>query len=250
MKEFLEKFRYRPAFAGCLGVEREFFLVDPRTGMPVPRSPEFLSRVRNPQWTYELSACQVEHRTAPRGTLVELRHDLGSGTSAGRRTARSMGCGLSAISVAPADMPLDVYPTDTRYRKISASLPEETLRAACRVAGTHIHFGVRDIDEAIEVHNRLAARLDDLIEAGDKSDGERIDIYKVMAPLWMPALYDSPEHLFETAREQGYADNPRNCWHLVRVSIHGTVEVRVFGASDDTDEVLEWVYLVREIARG
>jgi gamma-glutamyl:cysteine ligase YbdK (ATP-grasp superfamily) len=250
MEKFFRKFGFRPELAGYVGVEREFFLIDPDTGNPVPRSAEFLRRIRGDKaWTYELSACQVEHRTAPSGDPNSLRADLDRGTDLGREIAESMGCEMSAMSVADEDMPLDVYP-DARYRKIVGAIPRETLLAACRVAGTHIHFGVRDIDHAIEVHNRLALRLDDLIEAGDKSDGERIRIYRVMAPLWRPVLYDSRKHLFETAQAQGFEENPRDCWNFVRISIHGTVEVRVFGASDDADEVLSWVSLVAQIANG
>lgn len=247
MEEFLRKFAFRPELAGYVGVEREFFLVDPKTGMPVPRSPEFLRRVRDPKWTYELSACQVEHRTSPcRGPEI-LLWDLEHGTDAGRAVAASMGLELRAMSVAPADMPLDVYP-DERYLKISAGLPEETLRAACMVAGTHIHYGVRDMAHAIEVHNRLAAHLDGFTALGDKSEGERIRIYKVMAPLYQMMRYDSPEHLFRTARLQGFDENPRDCWHFVRISTHGTVEVRVFGASDDGEEVVCWARDVYDCA--
>ncbi|MEA3249102.1 MAG: glutamate-cysteine ligase family protein [Patescibacteria group bacterium] len=250
MKSFFRKFRFRPELVGYVGVEREFFLLDSDTGAPIPRSADFLRRVHDDKvWTHELSACQVEHRTAPCGDPDTLRANLDKGTDLGRKTAESMGCRMSAMSVACEDMPLDVYP-DARYRKIAGVIPRETLLAACRVAGTHIHIGALDLDHAIEMHNRLTLFLDDLIRVGDKSDGERIRIYKVMAPLWKPVSYRSRTHLFETARSQGFEQNPRDCWNFVRISIHGTVEVRVFGASDDADEVLSWATLVAQIANG
>jgi gamma-glutamyl:cysteine ligase YbdK (ATP-grasp superfamily) len=250
MEQFLSKFSFRPELAGYIGVEREFFLVDPESGDPVPRSAEFLRRVRGDQsWTYELSACQVEHRTSPCGDRKVLRAELDRGVATGREITDDMGLELSAMSVAPMDMPLDVYP-DPRYLKISAGLPEKVLRAACVVAGTHIHYGVRDLDHAIRVHNRLTAHLDELTDLGDKLNRARIRIYKVMAPVYQMMRYDSREHLFETAQLQGFEENPRNCWHFVRISVHGTVEVRVFGASDDADDVIAWAHRVFTIARG
>ena len=239
MREFLSKFSFKPELRRAIGIEREFFLMDERWGVPQPSAQAFLAVAADPAWTYELSACQVEHRTKPWRSLRLLKKDLETGTEQGKEAAGGVFRRLVALEVGPEDMPLDVYP-DPRYLEIAGRIPRETLLAACRVTGTHIHVGAGSIEEALDVHNRLRERLDDFCRLGDHSAGERLRIYKIMAKDWMPPRYDSVEQFHEAARSGGFADNPRNCWHLIRVSRHGSVELRMFGVSADADEIVHW----------
>jgi gamma-glutamyl:cysteine ligase YbdK (ATP-grasp superfamily) len=229
-------------------VEREFFLTD-WEGRPVPGSPDFLRMVADAAWTYELSACQAEHRTRPHRSLVALLKDLKRGQKQGERVAGVLGYQLRAIEVGPASMPLDIYPHDERYRKIAAQIPREVLSAACRVTGTHLHLGVRSLVHAIEVHNLLIGHLDEFVGLGDHSGGERLRLYRQMATNWRPPRYESVEHLHAVALEQGFEENPRNCWHLIRISRHGTVELRMFGMTADPAEIISWCERVREVLK-
>ncbi len=237
MREFLSKFAFDPNLRRAVGVEREFFLAEP-WGNPMPVARKFLTDVNDPAWTYELSACQVEHRTRPHKSSRLIKADLDFGTAQGKAVTVIVPR-LVALEVGPEDMPLDVYP-DPRYLEIAKSIPRETLLAACRVTGTHIHIGVGSIEEAVDYHNRLRERLEDFCRLGDHSAGERLRIYKIMAKDWMPPRYDSVEHFHETARAGGFEENPRNCWHLIRISRHGTVELRMFGMTADNDEIVHW----------
>lgn len=262
----LSRINYNPSLRGHVGVEREFFLTEERNGGYqyqewmgigwsaethfVPRSPDFLAAINDPAWTYELSACQVEHRTDPLFELADIRASLQSGIVRGSRVAESLGLRLSAIEVAPAEMPLTVYPHDERYANIVATLPAPVLAAACRVTGTHFHVGCASAEEALAVHNALVPHLDRLAALGDHSAGERIRLYKMMATNWQPPVYDSAEHFDAVANDQGFAANLRNCWHLIRVSRHGTVELRMFGMTANVDENVAWIETVRDILRG
>ena len=246
-EEFRGKFTFRPLLRGHVGVEREFFL----TGgdrQPVPRSHEFLELVDDAAWTYELSGCQVEHRTQPCGTAGTLRNNLVLGRKRGERAARKLGLRLSVMEVGPEDMPLAIYPHDPRYAQIAERIGEEKLRAACRVTGVHLHIGVVSLYEAIQVHNRFVPYVVDLCRLGDHSSGERLRLYSQMAIRGEPPIYRSPQHFYEVACAANFADNPRNCWDLVRISRHGTVELRMFGMTSDTDEILHWVDMVLEVA--
>ena len=249
LSQFLKQFNFQPQLAGYFGIEREYFLVG-HAHRPNPRSPEFLKLIADPSWTYELSACQVEHRTKPLTDRALIRAELATAQKRGRKIARAMGLALEANEVGPASMPLDIYPDDPRYAAIAKTIPAETLLAASRVTGVHIHYGVRDIDGALAVHNLFVEHLSCFIAAGDGSGGERIRLYKTMAKNWQPPHYRSPQHLFATALEQGFADNPRDCWHLIRITRHGTVELRMFGMTDDIDRILSWVGLIEEIVRN
>lgn len=244
--EFFSKFCFKPELRGAIGVEREYFLTD-ASGKPVPRSPEFLKRLNDPAWTYELSACQVEHRTSPSHSLRDIRSQLVSGQERGMKIALDMHTTLSSIEVADEDMPLDVYPDDERYRAIVKMLPQATLRAACRVTGVHLHYGCTDIHDALRVHNILAPRLNEFVALGDHSNGERIRLYREMAKNWQPPIYRSLRHFQHVAREQGFESNPRDCWHLIRISRHGSVELRMFGMTASCDEIVSWVRFVKHV---
>ena len=148
-------------------------------------------------------------------------------------------------------MPLDVYPDPSgRYQVITKDMPEEKLRAACRVAGTHIHIGMGSQEKAIRAYNNALRHLDHLCKLGDKSKGERLSIYKIMAPNFKPPVYDSWKDYEVYAKEHGFIDSPRNCWHLIRISIHGTIEFRMFGATPDIHEVIQWAKICYTICGG
>jgi gamma-glutamyl:cysteine ligase YbdK (ATP-grasp superfamily) len=240
-----------PELVGHMAIEQEFFLCrqEPEV-VEVPESSAFLDAVapEDPEdrWTYELSACQVEFRTQPCPDARMLREDLLSGKNQGGRIAKSLGLGLFAKEVARADMPLDVYPSD-RYLRIARTIPRDMLHAACRVASVQIHYGCRDIKHAIDVHRALTRHLDTLSAMGDGSHGERLRLYKRMASHWQPPHYESAAHVESVAREEGWADNPKDCWHLIRISRHGTIELRCFGNTDDIHAVMSWVKSVRDI---
>ena len=135
VQEFMDRFRFNPARAFYVGVERECFVID-RTGMVVPRAQQVLAHIEFEEAHselrrfvgYELSACQVETRTKP--SLVD---ELGAELSwQAMDLARAMGSlDLSPLyeEVAPASMPLDVYPDPSRrYAAISQSMPSSPSR--------------------------------------------------------------------------------------------------------------------------
>ena len=254
-KDFLSKFSFRPEMAGFIGIEREHFLISgPNNlscGVYTPRAQAFLETIRSKRWTYELSACQVESRTNPQKDISAIKLEILENENLAHRAVMEMFT-VDLVNHEVANKRLflffDVYP-DPRYLEIVSNISKKKLDAACRVAGTHIHIGSRDINHAIAINNALMPRFEKLCAMGDHSSGERLRLYKVMAENWQPTVYQNPEHFFEVANAEGFAYNPRNCWKLVRISIHGTVELRMFGTTDNIDEILEWVSFVKFITK-
>lgn len=41
----------------------------------------------------------------------------------------------------------------------------------------------------------------------------------------------------------------RNCWYLIRISIQGTVELRMFDVTEDIEEIISWVSVLQLILR-
>lgn len=147
-------------------------------------------------------------------------------------------------------MPLDVYPDPTgRYQRITKDMPRKILRAACRVIGTHVHVGMRDHEMALRVYNYAIRHLAELCEMGNGSFGERLAIYKQMAPDYEPKPYASWEEYYNTALEKGFAEDPRKCWTLIRISVHGTIEFRMFGATDSIDRIVSWATRCHQICQ-
>lgn len=246
--DFFGKFSFSAGLAGHIGIERERFLIDPG-GSIVAAAPAFLGAIRNTsdRWTYELSACQAEDRTPPLRKRDEIRAALEANDALGRKVAADMGLDLVALEAAPSTMPFDLYP-DPRYANIAERIGEERLHAACRVAGTHIHYGVRDFDHAFVVYHRLRPYLESLARLGDHSMGERLSLYKSVAPEWYPPRYENREDFLRTAIREGFSEDPRSCYHLIRISRHGTVECRMFGTTENVEEVLSWRDEIVEIA--
>lgn len=248
--DFFLAYEFCPDLAGFVGLEFESFTVDATSDLVVPAAGSFLDGMRRSTWGEELSACQVEFRTRPLRSESDIRAELSRRFTEGDRRAAQLGLKLDFTEVAPEGMPLDVFPGNPRYSQISQSLGTDRLRAACRVAGLHIHYGVRNWDHAIAVYGRLRESLPQLIAAGDGSKGERMRLYEQVAVRCDPPPLRRKEELYAAAVENGFADSPRNCWWLIRISPYGTVEVRVFGTTRNVDVALNCVRMVQRIALG
>lgn len=248
MHQFARKFNYDPSRTGQVGIERECFLLD-HTGAIVPRAEPILLAYET-HWQrhtvlplklgYELSACQLETQIGP-CTLTDAPHVLAACDHVLSRMEEQLDFRRSYVEVAPDDMPLDVYPDETgRYQKISERMPLEVLRAACQVIGTHVHVGMPNHETCLRVYNSVVENCETLCQLGDHSSGRRLALYRVVAPNCDPPRYDTWSAYYAYASEHGFANNPRNCWHLIRMSQYGTIEFRTFGATPDLNEVAEY----------
>ena len=106
-----------------------------------------------------------------------------------------------------------------------------------------------DHETALKVYNQTILFCDELCILGDGSNGRRLKIYKIVAPKYKPVPYLDWEDYFKFANENGFVGDSRNCWHLIRISKHGTIEFRMFGATKDLDKIHEWAYVCRELCK-
>lgn len=247
MRQFMKLFKFDPTKVLFVGVEREAFLVDDN-GVIKPKAFDVVSLVRNdPRFGYELSACQIESRIGPcrlpqLGNELKEVEDILLGYLANLHT--------SYVEVGPENMPLDVYPDPSgRYREIVKTMPLHVLLAACRVIGTHVHIGMPDHETALKVYNRVIKKYDWLCSRGNGSFGERLDIYRVVAPDCDPKPYADWADFYRVAVEKGFDKNPRNCWTLIRISRHGTIEFRMFGATSSLERIVSWASLCHDLCK-
>ncbi len=246
---FVAKFKFVPKNAFKVGVERECFIRSMKTHAYLPFAGKIMPLLQQGSMSHlygpELSACQVEFRTDPNcviavmAQMVLLENFL-------QEVLLSQGLYADFQELAPESLPLDVYP-DERYLEISQRLLPDVLAAACRVAGTHVHIGMPDLETAIRVYNHVIKQTDSLIRIGDNSNGGRIRLYRTMAKWARPQQIKSVSHLHVMAREQGFEHNPRDWWSLIRITIHGTIEFRMFGNTDDVDRLNEWLLVCKRL---
>lgn len=270
--QFKSLFKYDPSKVGYLGVERECFIVDADEKI-VPSAEEVLAGLESgiqitpwhPHWAiqissvvrnkdrafgYELSACQMGSRIGP-CRLEDLNNQLQYRDKQLESALRHYDLHALHVEVGPEDTPLDVYPDPTgRYQRLTKNMPREILSAACRVIGTHVHVGMRDHDMALRVYNYVVRHFAELCELGNGSFGERLAIYKQMAPDYEPKPYASWEEYYQTALLKGFAEDPRKCWTLIRISVHGTIEFRMFGATDSTARIVKWATRCRDLCQA
>ena len=241
MNDFMSKFHFDPRKAGYLGVERECFLAN-GTGRILPIAPKVLAALPvGNRFGYELSACQLEERTGPCPNLSAVLDQFDRNEEAMWKAEEQVGFSRLYREVAPEDMPLDVYPDPTgRYQQITANMPIERLRSACRVAAVHIHVGMPDHETALRVYNSVVPYTGKLILAGNRSRGERHRIYQGMAPNWMPVMHHNWQAFEAYAQRHGFHEDPRQCWHLIRISVHGTIEFRMFDTTHCLHTIKQW----------
>lgn len=249
LDRFRNRFAFDPQRSLWVGVERERFLTN-GTGIPVPRAADALQQLGiSGTFGYELSACQLESKTsaAPIEHLESLLIDADQ-----KIEAALAPLGLHSLhnEVAPEHMPLDVYPDPTgRYQEIIASMTRQELLAACRIIGTHVHVGMPDHATALRVYNRVIRHTSKLCALGDNSNGQRLAIYRSVSPQCNPDPYENWPELHCRALECGFADDPRRCWTLIRISVHGTIEFRMFGTTKSTKKVVVWARTCHKLCR-
>ncbi len=249
MQDFLDRFIFSPENAGKIGIEREFFLTN-QSGNIQPIAPRILGAMQGVDWVgYELSACQLETRLGPQ-PVTYIQQQLVEQEEKLRQYEEKLDFKRSYTEVAPDDMPLDIYPDPSgRYQQIVTRMPLAVLRAACQVIGTHIHVGMPDHETALRVHNHVINHCDRLSVLGDHSQGKRLQLYAVVAPNHRPPMYIDWGAFHQHACSQGFEQEPRNCWHLIRISKHGTIEFRNFGATDDLGEIVHWTQTCWELCQ-
>jgi gamma-glutamyl:cysteine ligase YbdK (ATP-grasp superfamily) len=259
--QFKSLFTYNSIMTGYLGVERECFITDAK-GKIVPKAHEVLSIIEDTEspfsechlvspgeFSFELAAAQLESRIGP-CVLKDLKWKLVNSNKLLILLLKYKGYSPLHIEVGPEDMPLDVYPDPTgRYQKITENMPREILLAACRVIGTHVHIGMPDHETALRVYNYTVRHYAELCELGNGSFGERLAIYRQMAPDFEPKSYASWDEYYQAALAKGFAEDPRKCWTFIRISVHGTIEFRMFGATDSIDRIVSWATRCHQICQ-
>ncbi|MCH0543306.1 glutamate--cysteine ligase [Streptomyces sp. MUM 203J] len=249
-----------------VGVEEEFFLVDPVTCLPVPLADEVRAAaglgpvVDAAEVQPELLQSQVEVATPVcrdldevGGHLLRLRHALGT-------AAEKNGCRIVAAGTAPFREAAPVPVTESaRYLAMRAQAPQ--LVAEQLVNGMHVHVGVPDRATAVGVLNRLRPWLPVLVAMSANSplwDGHDTGFaswrtvifgrWPVAGPPPHFAHLDDHDSRVRTLLDSGaITDTGQLYWQARLSDRYPTVEVRCMDVQLRADTAVMFAGMVRAL---
>ena len=250
-----------PTSAPTVGVEEEFFLVDPTSERLTASNDLVVAAAARLglDLDYELKRTQVEVNTPVCHSSTELRARVVEGRTIAAAAAREAHVGLLASGVSPVLQQLASVTDVPRYRTMAeryGRLVEEQ-----EVCGCHVHVGVADHETAVLVCNHVRVWLPTLLAATANSPLHRgrdtgyASWRAIMASRWPcagpPPRFTSAEHydaIVAMMIDSGNILDPGMVYWDVRPSAHlPTVEVRVSDVPATVDETVLLAMLVRAL---
>ncbi|GAB2970144.1 glutamate--cysteine ligase [Saccharothrix stipae] len=247
-----------------MGIEEEYFLVDPRTRTVAVGASRVLPTARRAlgeQVSGEFTEYQVEAKTPPCTGIAEVRDQVSGMRAAVREAAAREGLAVyaSGTPVLGADRPPPVR-EDARYREGQRRYGATTDAAA--VCATHVHVAMPDREHAVLVGNHLRPWLPVLIAlAANSPFHDHRDTgyacWRTMATHLLPvsgppprfADVDEYDRAVAGLLEMGALVDEATLFWDVRASAHlPTVEVRPMDAIADVEQVIALAALVRAMA--
>ncbi|MEU9318118.1 glutamate--cysteine ligase [Streptomyces sp. NPDC048295] len=244
-----------------LGVEEEFFLVDPETGAAAAAGERVVARavaLLGDLVAGELSEYQVEVRTPPCRSLAQLTWHLDRARRciAAAAAAEGLGVVASGTPLLGARTPVPLR-ADPRYRDgIEEFRALNDSFASCAL---HVHVQVPDREEAVYVSNHLRPWLPTLVAMAanspfwDERDSGYASWRTLAASRWPvagpPPYFSSFQHfvtLTEALQKSGATLGERTLYWDVRPCAHlPTVEIRAMDVTADVEEAAALAVLVR-----
>ena len=250
-----------------LGVEEEFFLVDPETrdlvSDPDPDIFEACARRRGPhKVVHEVIRSQIETSTKVCGSVAEAHEALRETRRLVVQSAAQHGVAVMAASSHPfAEWRSQLITPRERYERLAVTFQESMRRML--VAGMHVHAGFGDPDARIRVMTALRRYLP-LVHALSTSSpfhagretgfkSYRLSIMGAMprtsmpGPLLSRADYD---RIVAAYQRMSFIESGSELWWDVRPSHdYPTVEMRICDACPRLDDAVGIVALYASLVR-
>ena len=254
-----------------LGVEEEFFLVDPETRdlLADPDEGIFEACERNGgphKVVHEFLRSQIETNTRVCNSVAEVRQALQETRRLVIEAAEQHGARVMAASTHPFSSWREQAPTPgERYRRFATTY-QETVRRAL-VSGMHIHAGFGDEDSRIRIMTALRRYLPVLhaLSTSSPFNGGHDTGYKSFRLTMMGALprtgLPGPLHsqaeykrLVAEYRRMEYIGDARELWWDIRpASAFPTIELRICDLCTRLEDAVSiaalYASLIRRLSR-
>ncbi len=254
-------------FDVTLGIEEEFFLVDPETrdllSDPDRGIFEMCERNRGPhKVVVEFLRSQIETNTAVCRSVAEVRDALRAARRAVVDAATAHGAGVLAAATHPFAAWEEQMPTPKeRYERFAVTFQESVRRMI--VGGMHIHAGFGSPDERIRVMTALRRHLPLLhaLSASSPFNAGRETGFKsyrltimgalprtsVPGPLLSVADY---ERVVASYQRMNFIQDSSELWWDIRPSrAHPTVELRICDVCPRIDDAVSIAALYTALVR-
>lgn len=245
-----------------VGVEEEFLLVDPVTGVPVNQADEVVAVAREQlglELEHELTGAQVETNTSVCRDVEQARRELLETRRLVAQAARTAGCRAIAVGAPPLGDATGEITDSLRYQRIArefGALAEQQL-----ICGCHVHVAVPDRETAVQVCNHVRPWLPVLAAVTANSPfsgGEDTGFASWRSTVWSrwpvsgpPPFFTSWQHYEEvcdTMIAAGTAlDRAMVYWDVRPATDLPTVEVRVSDVAASVDDAVLLAALVRAL---
>ncbi|MBL1109846.1 glutamate--cysteine ligase [Streptomyces sp. 5-8] len=253
----------RGGSALTVGAEEEYLLVDPVTRELRPEAQKVVAEAATElgdRVTTEITCYQVEARTDPHTSLARFAEQVRSMRAAVARAAARHGLGVISSGTPVLRQPLPPPMTDgPRYARSVAmfgALDDEQSICAC-----HLHVGVPDTDQALQVSNHLRSRLPVLIALAANSpfwQGRDTGYASWRTLAWArwpaagpPPYFESRAHfdaLVADLTATGTIMDRGGLYWDIRPSHHvPTLEIRALDAAATTQDTVVLAAIVRAL---
>ncbi len=252
-----------------IGVEEEFFAVDPAThGLLADTRPllEFAHAHQadhaNPSYSEELRPCMIESRTGICQSLSQVRTEIRGLRRGLVRAAGETGSWIAAAGAFPlADWRSQGFVPKPRFEHVArtyAQLAGEHVICAC-----HVHVGVEDRETAIQVMNRVRPWLPVLSALSASSPfwmGDDTGYASYRSMVWerwpmagIPPTFRSFDHYKNSVElligTGTSADAGQIFWDVRPGTRYDTIEFRIADSCATIDETIIQAGLSRALVR-
>jgi glutamate---cysteine ligase / carboxylate-amine ligase len=246
-----------------IGVEEEYFLVNPHTRMPEPagaRVARLAGATLGDLVCSEFTQYQVEVRTPPCADAISLRNQLLRLRGAAADAAATEGLRICAagtpVLAANAPAPIGDHP---RYRAGVAQY--RGMLEDFAICALHVHVHLPDAEVAVLVGNHLRPWLPLLVAMSANSPFHhgrdtgyadwRAVIRSRFPCLGPPPYAESLRHQSELAaamaESEAMLDTDTPYWDIRTNSKYSTVEIRSMDVNADLDDTVALTILVRAL---
>jgi carboxylate-amine ligase len=238
-----------------LGLEEEYLLVDPKSRDLVAEPPEeFMQRCHDrlgDRVTHELLQAQVEVGTtvcqdvgAARAALSQLRTHIAA-------TAREFGMAMIAASTHPfANWRAQKKVEKERYMGLARDM--QTLASRLVICGMHVHVGIEDEEQRIDLMNQATYFLPHLLALSSSSpfwEGQptglkayRPTVFGDLPRSGLPEHFASADewrHMLHVLEQTGLCDDATKIWWDIRPSVrYPTLEMRACDICTRLDDAI------------
>lgn len=248
-----------------IGIEEEYLLVDAETLKLAHAPPGLMDACKaelDDQVSPEFLQCQIEIGTHVCGTIAEARDDLGKLRRIVADRAADFGLAPIAASCHPFAAWRDQHHTDRdRYNELRRDLGGVARRLL--ISGMHVHVGLPDKEDRIDVLNQLTYFLPHLLAMSASSpfwQGEdtrlasyRLTIFDNLPRTGLPPQFASwagYQRTVEAITDLGLIEDASKIWWDLRPSARfPTIEARICDVSPRMETTLTLAAIIQSLTR-